>query len=96
MIYEIVLRAERGRAGQSEFEDLEVVVGDGRTVLRGDLPDQAAVYGVLARIEDFGLELVALRRLDTNRVLSGPVRNELRVVPSEQAEVDCSLDCLRA
>lgn len=96
MIYEIVLRGERGPAVQSEFEDLEVVVGEGRTVLRGDLPDQAAVYGVLARIEDFGLELVALRRLDTSRGISGPERNELRVVASEQAEVDCSLDCLGA
>ena len=96
MIYEIVLRGEHGPAVQAEFEDLEVVVGDGRTVLRGDLSDQAAVYGVLARIEDFGLELIALRRLDTSRRINGPARHELRIVASEQAEVDCSLDCLRA
>jgi hypothetical protein len=37
--------------------------GVGRvTVLVGDLPDQAALYGVLSRIEALGLELLEVRR----------------------------------
>jgi len=37
---------------------------DGRdTVLRGALPDQAALHGVLAEIEALGLELLEVRRL---------------------------------
>ena len=32
------------------------------TVLVGDLPDQAALHGVLSRIESLGLELLELRR----------------------------------
>ena len=33
------------------------------TVLSGDLPDQAALYGVLAQIEALGLELLEVRRV---------------------------------
>jgi len=36
---------------------------DGRvTVMVGDLPDQAALHGVLSRIEALGLELLEVRR----------------------------------
>jgi hypothetical protein len=39
--------------------------GEG-TVLTGALPDQAALYGVLAEIEALGLELLEVRRLPPN------------------------------
>ena len=35
-------------------------VDEGRTRLVGDVPDRAALSGVLARLEDFGFALVAL------------------------------------
>ena len=34
-----------------------------QTVLTGTLADQAALYGVLAELEAFGLELLEVRRL---------------------------------
>ncbi len=37
------------------------------TVLRGELPDQAALYGVLARLRDLGLPLVSVRHLEGGR-----------------------------
>jgi hypothetical protein len=37
---------------------------DGRTVLSGRLVDQAALYGVLMRIRDLGLELISVNRIE--------------------------------
>ena len=43
-------------------EGLDVAVVPVRSVLRGRLPDQAALLGVLARARLLGLELVEVRR----------------------------------
>jgi hypothetical protein len=57
----------RGRSSDVELaaslEGLEAAVDPVRTVLRGRLPDQAALLGVLARTRLLGLELVEVRRL---------------------------------
>ena len=44
------------------FEGFNVVSNDGRTSLIADL-DQAALYGVLIRIQSLGLELMELARI---------------------------------
>jgi hypothetical protein len=44
------------------FPDLQAEASDGETVLAGVLVDQAALYGVLAKIEALGLELLEVRR----------------------------------
>jgi hypothetical protein len=44
-------------------EGLEVAVDPVRTVLRGRLPDQAALLGILARARLCGLEVIEVRRL---------------------------------
>jgi hypothetical protein len=40
--------------------------GDGTSVLSGPVADQAALHGVLARIRDLGLPLIAVTRLDAD------------------------------
>ena len=37
-------------------------LGDGSSVLTGAIPDQAALHGVIARIRDMGLPLLAVER----------------------------------
>lgn len=44
-------------------EGLDAAMDPVRTVLRGRLPDQAALLGILARARLLGLELVEVRRL---------------------------------
>jgi hypothetical protein len=41
----------------------EVATDPERTVLRGWLPDQAALFGILARARLLGVELLEVRRL---------------------------------
>jgi hypothetical protein len=47
----------------SALEPLAPVDAGTETVLAGVLPDQAALHGLIARLETFGVELVALERL---------------------------------
>jgi hypothetical protein len=42
---------------------LEAAINEERTVLRGRLPDQAALFGILALARLLGLELIEVRRL---------------------------------
>jgi hypothetical protein len=45
------------------FEGLEVIpMEDGTTILQGPVADQSAVYGILARLRDLGLELLSVEQ----------------------------------
>ena len=61
--YEIRVRGHLGEIIRAAFPALQARVDGQDTVLTGLLPDQAAVYGVVAEIEALGLELLELRRM---------------------------------
>ena len=61
--YEIHVRGQVPSDVLEELEHLTVVDEPAVTVLTGVLPDQSALFGVLAQLQDLGLELVELRRL---------------------------------
>ena len=56
--YEITFAGRAGRTLRAEFDDCEVTVGPDTTTLRADLPDQAALTGLVMRITGLGLELL--------------------------------------
>jgi hypothetical protein len=50
------------------FEGLQVSSDErGQSTIAGPVADQAALHGVLAKVRDLGLELLAVRRLDPDR-----------------------------
>jgi len=49
------------------FEPMSLTGADGRTSLSGYCADAAALYGVLDRLRDLGLELLALESSDADR-----------------------------
>jgi hypothetical protein len=61
--YEIRVRGHLGETMRAAFPELQARVDGTDTVLSGLLPDQAAVFGVLAAIESLGLELREVRRI---------------------------------
>jgi hypothetical protein len=61
--YAIRVRGHLGEMTRSAFPALQARPRGADTVLTGPLPDQAALYGVLAEIEALGLELLEVRRL---------------------------------
>jgi hypothetical protein len=61
--YRIIVSGSLGEITREVFGDLCLEFDGANTGLTGEL-DQAALYGVLNRIPKFGLELLALSRLD--------------------------------
>jgi hypothetical protein len=59
--YEITFAGEAVPAIIDAFEDFDVDVGAGRTTLRAQQFDQAALHGALDRLRALGLELLEVR-----------------------------------
>jgi len=53
----------------SWFDDLTVSTDKGESTLRGRAPDHAALYGLLARLRDLAIPLVAVKVLDAEAQL---------------------------
>jgi hypothetical protein len=65
-IYEIRLAGHLGARWAVWFDGLAVShEGDGITVIRGPVADQAALHGFLQRVRDLGLPLVSVSRTAT-------------------------------
>ena len=66
--FEIRVGEEVGTQWAAWFGGMELIYptgpGPAGTLLRGKLPDQAALYGVLNRLRDLNLTLIEVRRMD--------------------------------
>ena len=71
--YRIVLRGRLSAHFESAFEGMALEPGPNQTVLVGDVRDQTHLYGLLDRLRDFGIELLAVERADTNERLLGTI-----------------------
>lgn len=59
--YEITFAGEAGSTLRAEFDDCEVIVGQGMTTVRAELPDQGALWGILQRIIELGLQVIHMQ-----------------------------------
>jgi hypothetical protein len=60
--YTIKLRGAAGAAVIAAFPEFSVSIRDDTTELRGTIEDQAALHGVLQRIQDLGLVILEVVR----------------------------------
>ena len=62
--YEICIEGRLGPEWSSWFDGLTVTNRpNGETVLRGVVPDQAALHGILIKIRTLALPLISVRRV---------------------------------
>jgi hypothetical protein len=57
-VYEITFAGEAGATVRAAFDDCEVTTGAGTTTLRAELPDQAALIGLIERVNGLRLEVI--------------------------------------
>jgi hypothetical protein len=70
--YRIVLRGRLSERFESAFDGMTLEHGPNRTVLVGDVRDQAQLYGLLDRLQEFGIELLAVEPADISDGSSEP------------------------
>ena len=63
LYYEIRVAGVLPAEALLDFERLNASVEPVETVLHGPLADQAALYGLLARLETFGVQVLEVRRV---------------------------------
>ena len=70
--YRIVLRGRLSEHFESAFDGMTLEHEPTRTVLVGDVRDQAQLYGLLGRLQEFGIELLAVESADISDGSSEP------------------------
>ena len=65
-LYHFRIAGQLDPSWQDWFDGLTIThIPDGTTLLVGSLMDQAAVHGVLNKIRDLGLTLLAVQQMDS-------------------------------
>jgi hypothetical protein len=60
----ITVRGEAGPTVRAALANFDVAVGENVTVLRCDLVDNAALYGLMQQLQDLGIEVMEVTRDD--------------------------------
>lgn len=63
-VYEIRIEGHLGQQWTTWFEGLTITPADnGETLISGPIVDQAALHGLLRKVRDLGLSLIAVRQV---------------------------------
>lgn len=67
MVYQIRIKGHLNRQWTVWFEGMTVThVDDDETLLTGPVVDQAALYGLLRKVRDLGLPLIAVNQMQSD------------------------------
>ena len=67
--YEIRLKGHLAARWAAWFDGLSLTQeSDGTTVIRGAVIDQAALHGLLSKVRDLGLPLIAVTQIDSEQM----------------------------
>jgi hypothetical protein len=64
--YEIRVKGRLSDSLSDAFGDFTAAVKPAETVMRGEVRDQSELHGVLERIQSLGLELIEVRRVESD------------------------------
>ena len=64
--YEIRIKGRLSDTLSERFEGFSSSVRPAETIMRGEVRDQAELHGLLDSIQSLGLELIEMRRLESN------------------------------
>lgn len=67
MVYQIKIKGHLGQQWTAWFADMTITWTDDETILTGQVMDQAALYGLLRKVRDLGLPLIAVTQLPSNQ-----------------------------
>ena len=70
--YQIRVKGRLERRWEHWFDGLRLSIEHDTTILEGEMPDQAALYGVLLKIRDLGLPLLSVQRLTHSEMTGTP------------------------
>jgi hypothetical protein len=59
--YEITFEGRAGSVLRAAFDECEISIGPHSTTLRAEVPDSAALCGLIQRIADFRLQVTTVR-----------------------------------
>jgi hypothetical protein len=69
MVYQIRITGHLGRQWTDWFGGLAITLEeDGETLLTGPVVDQAALHGLLKKVRNLGLPLLAVNRIEPGKV----------------------------
>ncbi len=68
MIYQIRIKGHLGHQWTDWFEGLTITLEEnGETLLTGPVADQAALHGLLKKVRDLGMPLLAVNRVEPDQ-----------------------------
>jgi hypothetical protein len=68
MYYRIQIKEQLDLHWAAWFEDMHFTQTESGTLLEGTLVDQAALYGLIGKLRDLGLTLIALNAVATEQL----------------------------